>query len=156
MKRIALFPGSFDPITKGHVAVLKQALPLFDEIVIAIGINSSKQTMFSLANRERIISKAFENESRVSIATYQGLTVEFCTKLKANYIIRGLRNNTDYEFEKNIAQMNKSLAPEIETLFFVTPPELAPVTSTIVRDILKHGGDVRAFLPEGINIADYK
>lgn len=156
MKRIALFPGSFDPITKGHVAVVKQALSLFDEIVIAIGNNSSKQTMFSLTNRERIIAKAFEGEARVSVATYQGLTVEFCRKLDAKYIIRGLRNHGDFEFEKNIAQMNKVLAPDVETLFFVTPPELAPVTSTIVRDILKHGGDVKAFIPEGINISEYK
>lgn len=154
MKRIAVFPGSFDPITKGHESIVKRALPLFDEIIIAIGINSSKQTLFNLEQREKMISLTFKDQPQVSIATYQSLTVDFCKKLKAKFILRGLRSSADFDYEKNIAQMNRAMASEIETLFLITEPELSPITSTIVRDILRNKGDVTRFIPSSINLKD--
>ncbi len=152
MKRIALFPGSFDPITKGHENILRRALPLFDEIIIAIGKNGSKQNFFSLEQRENWIKQVFANEPKVIVATYTGLTINFCKERNANYILRGLRTSADFEFEKAIAQNNKIMAQEIETIFILPVPELSAINSTIVRDIIRNGGDVTPFVPEGIRI----
>lgn len=151
-KRIAIFPGSFDPITKGHESILLRTLPLFDEIIIAIGKNSSKQNFFSLEQRELWIKQVFANEPKVKIETYTGLTIDFCKKKNAKYILRGLRTSADFEFEKAIAQNNKIMAPEIETIFILPVSELSAINSTIVRDIIRNGGDVTPFIPVGINI----
>ena len=155
MKRIALFPGSFDPITKGHENILRRALPLFDEIVIAIGKNSSKQSYFTIEQREKWIKQVFANEPKVRIETYTGLTIDFCKKMDARYILRGLRTSADFEFEKSIAQNNNVMAPEIETIFILPIPELSAINSTIVRDIVRNGGDASPFVPSVINLKDF-
>jgi pantetheine-phosphate adenylyltransferase len=152
MKRTAIFPGSFDPITKGHENILHRALPLFDEIIVAIGKNSSKQNYFPLEQREAWIKQVFANEPKVRVETYSGLTIEFCKKMNAKYILRGLRTSADFEFEKAIAQNNKIMAPEIETIFILPVPELSAINSTIVRDIVRNGGNAQPFVPEGINL----
>ena len=151
-KRIAIFPGSFDPITKGHENILHRALPLFDEIIIAIGKNSSKQNYFSLEQREKWIKQVFANEPKVRIETYTGLTIDFCKKMNAHYILRGLRTSADFEFEKAIAQNNKQMAPEVETVFILPIPELSAINSTIVRDIIRNNGDASQFVPVGIDL----
>jgi pantetheine-phosphate adenylyltransferase len=152
MKRIAIFPGSFDPITKGHENILRRALPLFDEIIIAIGKNSSKQSYFSLEQREAWIKQVFSDEPKVSVETYTGLTVEFCKKKNAGFILRGLRTSADFEFEKAIAQNNTIMAPGIETIFILPVPELSAINSTIVRDIIRNNGDASPFVPKGIKL----
>jgi pantetheine-phosphate adenylyltransferase len=150
MKRKAIFPGSFDPITKGHENILQRALPLFDEIIIAIGINSSKQSYFPLEQREKWIRQVFSNEAKVRVETYNGLTIDFCKKMNANFILRGLRTSADFEFEKAIAQNNKIMSPEIETIFILPVPELSAINSTIVRDIVRNGGNAKPFVPKGV------
>ncbi len=149
-KNIAIFPGSFDPITKGHESILRRALPLFDHIVVAIGINSHKQNYFTLEQREAWIKQVFKDEKKVSVATYSGLTIDFCKQVGASFIVRGLRTSADFEFEKAIAQNNKIMAPDIETVFILPVPELSAINSTIVRDIIRNGGDTSPFVPEGI------
>ena len=151
-KRIAIFPGSFDPITKGHENILRRALPLFDEIIIAIGKNSSKQSYFTLEQREKWIRQVFANEPNVKIETYTGLTINFCKKMNAKFILRGLRTSADFEFEKSIAQNNNIMAPDIETVFILPIPELSAINSTIVRDIVRNGGDASPFVPESIDL----
>lgn len=151
-KRIAIFPGSFDPITKGHENILRRALPLFDEIIIAIGKNSSKQNYFSLEQRENWIKQVFANEPKVRIESYTGLTIDFCKKVNAKFILRGLRTSADFEFEKSIAQNNNIMAPEIETVFILPIPELSAINSTIVRDIIRNGGDASPFVPKSIEV----
>jgi len=148
----AIFPGSFDPITKGHEDIVQRAIPLFDEIVVAVGVNSTKNNLFSLEQRLDWIRETFANEPKVSFTTYQGLTVDFCKEQKANYILRGLRTSADFEFERGIAQMNKAMVSEVETVFIISSPELSAITSTIVRDIIKNGGNVSAFVPSAIKI----
>ena len=152
MKRIAIFPGSFDPITKGHENILRRALPLFDEIIVAIGKNSSKQNYFPLEQREKWIKHVFADEPKVSVETYTGLTIDFCKKMNATYILRGLRTSADFEFEKSIAQNNKIMADEIETVFILPIPELSAINSTIVRDIIRNGGDASRFVPAGVDL----
>ncbi len=152
-KRTAIFPGSFDPITIGHQDILKRALPLFDEIIVAIGKNSSKQNYFTLEQRKKWVEQVFAGEPKVRVETYTGLTVEFCKKMKANFILRGLRTSADFEFEKAIAQNNHMMVPEVETIFILPVPELSAINSTIVRDIIRNGGDARRFVPEGINLS---
>ena len=154
MKRTAIFPGSFDPITKGHENILRRALPLFDEIIIAIGKNTSKQSYFTIEQREKWIKQVFANEPKVRIEAYTGLTIDFCKKMNARYILRGLRTSADFEFEKSIAQNNNVMAPEIETIFILPIPELSAINSTIVRDIIRNGGDVSPFVPKGIDLKD--
>ena len=152
MKKIAIFPGSFDPITLGHTSIVKRALPLFDEIIVAIGTNSQKKYMFDLNKRERWVKDCFAKEPKVKVEIYQGLTVEFCEKKEAKYILRGLRNQMDYEYEHTIAQMNRKLNDEIETIFLFTELEYATINSTVVRDIIRNNGDANQFLPKEISI----
>lgn len=152
MNKIAVFPGSFDPITKGHESVLKRALPLFDKLYIAIGINADKKEFFPIEKRIEWIRKVFQDFPNVEVIKYQGLTVDLCRKLNANYILRGLRTSADFEFERSIGQINKKLYPEIETVFILTAPEYTSLNSSIVRDILRHGGDANQFVPDGIDL----
>lgn len=147
MQRIAVFPGSFDPFTVGHESVVKRALPLFDRIVIAIGKNSEKKSFFSLEQRIEMVRKVFEKEPRVSVDSYTGLTVDYCRSKEAKYLLRGLRTAADFEFERAIAQVNKAMYPEVESVFLLTLPEHTPINSTIVREILKNGGDISRFVP---------
>ncbi len=155
MERTAVFPGSFDPFTVGHESIVRRALPLFDRVIIAVGENSDKKTLFSVETRIRMISKVFEGESRVEVTSFSGLTVDFCRKNKARYIVRGLRTSADFEYERAMGHMNWKMAPEIDTVFLLTSTEHTPVNSTIVRDIIKNGGDASAFVPSSINISDY-
>lgn len=152
MEKIALFPGSFDPITLGHTSIIKRALPLFDKIIIAIGVNAQKKAMFSLDERKLWIENAFSGESKISVESYTGLTVEFCQKQNAQFILRGLRNQQDFEFERSIAQMNQQLNSNIETVFLFTELEFAAINSSIVRDIIRNGGNVEKFIPNSVNI----
>jgi pantetheine-phosphate adenylyltransferase len=152
MIRKAVFPGSFDPVTIGHYAIVERALPLFDEIVVAIGENSNKKYHFTLEQRIEHLKQAFGKLNKVSIVSYSGLTVEFCKKINAQYILRGLRNTNDFEYEIAIAQMNKSMEHHIETIFLVTEPKYSAINSSIVRDILLHGGNVEDFLPLGVKL----
>ncbi len=152
MIRKAVFPGSFDPITIGHYSIVERAIPMFDEIVIAIGENTNKKYMFTLEQRIEHLKQAFGHFKKVSIMSYSGLTIDFCKKINAPYILRGLRNPNDFEYERAIAQMNKSMANDIETIFLVTEPKYTAINSTIVRDILLHGGNAEDFLPEGVKI----
>jgi pantetheine-phosphate adenylyltransferase len=155
MNKVALFPGSFDPFTKGHENIIKRALPLFDKIIIAIGVNSSKGNFFSLEKRLAMIRHLYHDEPRISVESYDSLTVEYCRKAGAGYILRGLRTSSDFEYERAIAQTNRKMQPGIETVFLLTTPELTPINSTIVREILRYGGDYTHFLPEGINPDDF-
>ncbi|OFX32678.1 MAG: pantetheine-phosphate adenylyltransferase [Bacteroidetes bacterium GWA2_32_17] len=151
MKKIAIFPGSFDPITKGHESVVKRALPLFDKIIIAIGNNSEKNdSLFPLKSRINWIKQTFNNKPKVEVKEYNGLTIDFCKKMKAGFILRGLRTSADFEFERAIAQTNRFLAKNIETIFILTTPEHTSITSTIVREVFKNGGDASLFVPKGI------
>ena len=156
MKKIAIFPGSFDPITKGHMSVIKRAVPLFDEVIVAIGINSAKQYMFPLENRKEWIEAAFANEPKVRVQTYSGLTVDFCKTVNANFILRGLRTAADFEFEKEIAQVNRILEAGIETLFLLTEPEYAPISSSLVREVYRYGGDITSMVPPEVKIDPQK
>ena len=151
MQRVAVLPGSFDPFTIGHQSILEKALPLFDIIYIGVGINSEKKSYFSLEQRLQWLNDIYKNESKIKVETYSGLTIDFCKKIGASYILRGLRNTIDFEYEKNIAQMNYNIS-EIETVFFITSPEYSTISSTSIRDILKHGGDVSKFLPKEIKL----
>jgi len=149
-KRIAVFPGSFDPITKGHESIIRRALPLFDEIIVAIGANTQKKHYFTLEKREEFIKNVFAGEPKIKVMTYDGLTVTFCQKVGAQYILRGLRTSADYDFERAIAQMNHTMAHGIESIFLVSEPSLSHISSTIVRDILIHKGDISPFVPDAV------
>ena len=155
MDKIAVFPGSFDPFTVGHESIVKRALELFDRVIIAVGENAEKKNLFSIEMRLKMIAKVFEGESRVEITRFSGLTVEFCRRHNARYIVRGLRTAVDFEYERAMGHMNWKMAPEIDTVFLLTSTEHTPVNSTIVRDIIKHGGDASMFVPSSINISDY-
>lgn len=152
--KIAVFPGSFDPITKGHEAVLRAALPLFDKIYIAIGVNADKTGMFSIQQRKEWIRQCFSNENNVEIIDYNGLTIELCRKLQARFIIRGIRNPLDFQYERDIAQANKQLNPNVETVFFVTDGRYAHISSSIVRDVYRHHGDCSDFIPENVDFPE--
>lgn len=152
MKNIAVFPGSFDPITRGHESIIRRALPLFDKIIIAIGENLEKQTYFPLDKRIHWLEQIFTGESRIEIQKYSGLTVNFCSVVNAKYILRGLRTSADFEFERTIGQVNKVIYPEIETVFLLTIPEYTALSSSVVRELLRNGGDVDRFVPAGIDL----
>ena len=156
MKRIAVFPGSFDPFTIGHEAIVKRALSMFDEIIIAVGANALKKSFYSVETRKKMISKVFQYEPRVKVDHYEGLTVDYCKKNGADFLLRGLRTAADFEFERAIAQVNKAMAPDIESVFILTIPEHTPINSSIVRDIIRSGGDASKFVPSSINLKDYK
>ncbi len=148
--RRAIFPGSFDPITLGHVDIINRALPLFDEIIIAIGINAEKKYMFSLKERVNFIKENYKNEPKIKVLTYTGLTTDFCEKINVDFILRGLRNPADFEFEKAIAQTNRKLSG-IETVFLLTSADTAFISSSIVRDVFRHGGDITKFVPKSVS-----
>lgn len=147
MERIAVFPGSFDPVTLGHVSVIKRALPLFDKIIVAIGVNSLKKGMFPLEKRMQWIKDIFKDEVKVQVESYSGLTVEYCKSKGANFILRGLRTAADFEFERGIGQINRKLSDNIETVFMLTEAQYTPLSSSIVRDVIQHGGDVSEMVP---------
>ncbi len=148
MMKIALFPGSFDPVTKAHVDILRRSVGLFDKVVIGIGLNSTKAAFLDIETRKKMLKAVFGDEEKIEVATYEGLTVEFCKKINATYMIRGIRTVSDFEYEKAIAQMNHALVPEIESIFIVSKPGYSSISSTIVRDILRNNGDVRQFIPK--------
>lgn len=147
MQRICLFPGTFDPLTLGHVDIITRALPLFDKIVVGIGINTSKAPMFSAEKRLSWLKEIFKNQPAVEGAVYEGLTVNFCRTINARFILRGIRYVSDFEYEKTIADANRTLDKSIETIFLTGEPKYTSVASTIVRDIIKNGGDASHFLP---------
>lgn len=156
MKKTALFPGSFDPFTVGHEAIVRRALKMFDEIIIAVGANTAKKGgHFSLDNRMKMIKSVFVDEPRVIVDHYEGLTVDFCRDKGAGFLLRGLRTSADFEYERAIAQVNKAMAPDIESVFLLTAPEHTPINSTIVKDIIRHGGDASRFVPKSVNLNDY-
>ncbi len=152
MNRIAVFPGSFDPITIGHESIIRRSLDLFDKVIVAIGVNSQKNNLFSVEQRKSWIEKIFENESKIEVDAYQGMTIDYCVKKNARYILRGLRTSADFEFERGIAQMNHAMIKEIETIFIVSNPEYSAINSTIVRDIIRNGGQAQQFVPKEIKI----
>ncbi|MCG9790884.1 pantetheine-phosphate adenylyltransferase [Flavobacterium algicola] len=151
--RKAIFPGSFDPITLGHEDIIKRALPLFDEIVIAIGINAEKKYMFSLEERKRFIEEIFKDEPKISVITYEGLTIELCQKINANFILRGLRNPADFEFEKAIAHTNRYLS-KIETVFLLTAASTSYISSSIVRDVIRNKGEYQKLVPSAVVVTN--
>ncbi|NAS11776.1 pantetheine-phosphate adenylyltransferase [Poritiphilus flavus] len=149
--RRAIFPGSFDPITLGHYDIIQRGLPLFDELIIAIGENAEKRYMFDLEERQRFITEAFKEESKIRVLPYQGLTIDFCKKMDANFILRGLRNPADFEFEKAIAHTNRMLS-EIETVFLLTSSGKSFISSSIVRDVIRNGGDYTVLVPDTVRL----
>ena len=149
--RKAIFPGSFDPITLGHQDIINRALPLFDEIVIAIGVNADKKYMFSLEERKRFIEETFQNEPKISVITYEGLTIDLCHKINANFILRGLRNPADFEFEKAIAHTNRRLS-KIETVFLLTAAKTSYISSSIVRDVIRNHCEYELLVPEAVRV----
>lgn len=152
MSKVALFPGTFDPFTNGHLNIVNKGLDLFDEVVIAIGVNALKKTMFDLETRTKWIESCFKNEPRVKVTNYSGLTVNFCNEVGANFILRGLRAIGDFEYEKQIAMVNQDLNPEVQSVFVLSEQKYTTVSSTIIRDLIRHGGDYSRYLPDVINI----
>ena len=148
--RIALFPGTFDPVTFGHIDIIERALPLFDKLYVGIGLNSNKAPMFSDQQRKLWLQEIFKEESKLKVVVYEGLTVECCKKVKANYVVRGIRYVNDFEYEKAIADMNRTLDENIETVFLTCLPKYTSVASTLVRDVIRNGGDVSQFVPEAV------
>lgn len=153
--RICLFPGTFDPLTLGHVDIINRALPLFDKIVVGIGTNAAKTPMFSAEQRKKWILEIYQNDSRVGAEIYEGLTIDFCKHIKARFVLRGIRYVSDFEYEKTIADANRAMDPGIETVFLTGEPKYTSVASTIVRDILRNGGNAAPFLPDVV-IRDLK
>ncbi len=150
MKRIALFPGTFDPITVGHINIIERGLPLFDEIIVGIGHNSTKSTLFPIEKRIGWIREIFKDQPKVKGEFYEGLTVNFCALTGAQYILRGIRNMADFDYEKNIAQMNKIIYPDAETVFLMCDPAYTPISSSVVRDLIRNGGDSSLFIPKEV------
>jgi pantetheine-phosphate adenylyltransferase len=152
MKRIALFPGSFDPLTLGHTDIIDRALPLFDELYIGIGKNSNKQPMFELAQRIKWIEDVYTDSPHIKVVSYEGLTADFCKSIGANFILRGIRYVSDFEYEKSIADVNRMMDKNLETVFLTCSPQYSSFSSTLVRDVLRNGGDVKAFLPQAVTL----
>lgn len=157
-KQTALFPGSFDPITKGHQSIVERALPMFDKIIVAVGCNTAKHSVFSLDKRIEWIKQTFAKYDKVEVVTFDSLTVDFCQQVGAKYILRGLRNSSDFQYERNIARINQELSEDIETVFLMTKPDDAAISSSLVREILSFGRDVSKFIPKEITISaeDFK
>jgi pantetheine-phosphate adenylyltransferase len=155
MKKIALFPGTFDPLTIGHLSLIERGLNLVDEIIIAIGINNNKKTFFSLEQRMEMISRFFESNPNVSVKNYDSLTVDFAKEVGAKFILRGIRSVNDFEYEKNIADVNRKISG-IETFILFTEPEHTHISSSIVRELLYYGKDINGFVPKGLRIHEYK
>ncbi|MBN1181376.1 MAG: pantetheine-phosphate adenylyltransferase [Bacteroidales bacterium] len=155
MEKIAVFPGSFDPFTAGHESIVRRAMNLFDKIIVAIGININKQDFFPLDMRMQLIKDVFAMNNQIVVDKYQCLTVEYCKQVKADYILRGVRTSSDFEYERAYGQVNKSLNNDIETIFLLTNPEHSFINSSIVRDIIRNGGDASSFLPANIDINKY-
>lgn len=150
--KIAVFPGSFDPITLGHVDLVSRALPLFDKIVVAVGINSKKESLFSLEQRMQWLRDVFSDMPNVEVDSFEGLTVHYCKRIKAKYLLRGLRNASDFDYEKTISQLNHIVGNQIDTVFFISKPEYSHISSTIVREIITGGGDASPFVPPEVVI----
>lgn len=152
MEKIAVFAGSFDPVTVGHESIVRRGLPLFDKIYVAVGHNTKKEGFFSLDKRLEWLRKVFSNEEKITVDFFTGLTIEYCRKVRATHLLRGLRNTADFDYEWPIAQLNKSMLPEIESVFLLTLPEHTHINSSIVREIIGHGGNASQFLPDTITI----
>ncbi len=152
MAQIAVFPGSFDPITVGHVDLVRRALPLFDKVIVAVGVNTQKQSLFTLDQRLDLINAVFAEEPRVEVGYFENLTADFCRKIDAKYLLRGLRNASDFDYEKTISQLNFIIGDELETIFLISQPAFSHISSTIVREIIKGGGDASPFVPPQVNI----
>ena len=150
--KIAVIPGSYDPITFGHIDIIRRALPLFDEVIVAIAINSQKKNLFSLDERIRWIQEIFKDEPKVKVDHFEGLTLHFCQKVGAKYLVRGIRNATDFDYERTISQIHNTIATDLETLFFIAKPELSHISSTIVRELILGGGDISAFVPDLVSV----
>jgi pantetheine-phosphate adenylyltransferase len=151
MEKIAIFPGSFDPITLGHFDLIKRSIPLFDKIIVAIGVNADKKYIFSLEDRLRFIEESFAEDPSISVVVYTGLTIDLCKKMKAQFILRGLRNPADFEFEKAIAHTNRKLS-KIETVFLLTASSTSYISSSIVRDVLRNGGEYELLVPPAVRV----
>jgi len=147
---IAIFPGSFDPITNGHIDLVRRFEPLFDKIIVGVGVNSQKKCLFSLDQRIKWLNEVFENDANVEVDSFEGLTVNFCKQKNAKYLIRGLRNASDFDYEKTISQLNNIIGDDVETVFFISRPEFSHISSTIVREIIKGHGDITKFVPDFI------
>ena len=152
MKKIAVFPGSFDPITVGHEYIVNKASELFDEVYVALGTNTSKKYMFSKDQRMNWLKDVFKNNDSIHVIEYSGLTVDLCKKLEARYLLRGVRNTIDFEYERSIAQMNSKLNPDVETIVLFTKEEYSAISSSIVREIFKNDGDISEFVPKTVDI----
>ena len=155
MNKIAVFPGSFDPFTIGHESIVQRAMDLFDKIIIGIGSNTSKSTFFSAEQRLEMIKELFDGNTKVEVMYFDDLTVDFCRRVGAKFMLRGLRTSSDFEYEKVIAQVNQAMLPEVESLFMLTLPEHTAINSSVVREIMRYGGDVSKFVPAGINFKKY-
>ena len=152
LMKIAVFPGSFDPITVGHIDLIRRAAPLFDRVIVAVGINAQKKYLFSLEQRLEWLEAVFDDDDHIEVDSFTGLTVHFCKKINARYLIRGLRNSSDFDYEKTISQLNNIIGDQIETVFFISRPEFSHISSTIVREIIKGHGDASSFLPPEIKL----
>lgn len=152
MKKVAVFPGSFDPITKGHEEIVRRAALLFDEIIVAIGRNTTKSSLFPEAARREWVMATFSDLPHVRVEVYEGLTSDFCKKNNARFILRGIRNGADFEYERSIAHMNKALRPELETIILYADPQWISLSSSIIREIIKNKGDVSQFLPPVVDV----
>ena len=155
MERVAIFPGSFDPFTLGHKIIVDEGLELFDRIIVAVGVNAQKKGLLSEEQRARLIRDVYAGESRVSVEVYEGLTVEFCKRIGATFMLRGMRNTVDFEFERNMMQINQSLYPEITSVLLSTPPQYVAISPSAVRELHLFGGDTAPFMPEGIDLSRY-
>lgn len=155
MEKVAVFPGSFDPFTVGHENIVLRSLGLFDRIIVAIGIHSTKQPLLKIESRVEMVRQVFQSIEQVSVDSYEGLTVDYCKKVQATHMLRGIRTSADFEYERAIAQVNKQMLPSVESVFLLTTPEHTPVNSTIIRDIIRNGGDASLFLPKGVDIKKY-